>query len=515
MSDKSCRSCPSFLQASQTVSKFKRSIGAPMCGRYGHVLGKPGLKAAQESKLQEHFANRCDAYGEPLPPLPVDVKLMVVMPDMMARTADRSENAQNACNSCAMCKNFVKEDAVMDELGWTSGLCAAKGKLILSNRQIAEAKGCEYREWGPVRETTGGLHLLPEYEEAFAIPGDPVRAFLKSRKEGAVEPSEYPTDKEVEPEEAAAGIRAWRKVEDPNGSGNHTYLPIYDRNFFTPEEQAKIPLTGSDEHPELYADHFGGVYGCAVAWAELDETPTMWGQAGTGKTELFRHLAWLMQLPFERVSITASTELDDIIGKMRYTPDLGTYFQHGRLPKAWTKPCVLVIDEPNTGPLDVWQAIRPLTDNSKQLVIDQNESEHLDRHDDCYLGLAMNPAWDAKNIGALEIADADANRLFHTFVDLPPAVLEREIIAERVKLDGWELSAEQLNMVMKIAEEIRNLIKDGSLSNISWAIRPQIKVARALRWFSPVMAYRRAIGDFLDEEPREIILDVVRSHVKE
>lgn len=511
---KSCHSCPSFLLPTQAVSKFKRSIGAPMCGRYGHVLGKPGLKAAQEAKLQEHFASKCDAYGQPMPPLPVDIKLQVVMPDLDARTATLTPAQQSPVNSCAICKNFVREDAVVGELGWTAGLCAAKGKLILSNRQVAEAKNCEFRSFGKVRETTGGLHLLPEYEEAFATSGDPVRAFFKSRKEGIVDPTEYPSDKEVSPDEEESGIRAWRKVVDPDDSGSEVYLPIYRGDFFTPEEQSKIPKTGEDAHPELYVDHFGGVYGCAVAWMELDETPTLWGQAGTGKTELFRHLAWLMQIPFERVSVTASTELDDVAGKMRYTPDIGTYFQYGRLPKAWIKPCVLCIDEPNVGPVDVWQFLRPMTDNAKQLVLDMNDGEHLDRHSDCYLGLAMNPAWDAKNVGALEISDADANRLFHTFVELPPLALEREIIQERVKLDGWELSSDQLNMVMVIAGEIRDLAKDGTLQ-ISWGIRPQIKVARALKWFAPVAAYRRGVADFLDEEPREIILDVVRAHIKE
>lgn len=505
----SCRNCPSFLKADKTVSKFRKSIGAPMCGRYGHVLGKPGLKPIQESKLQQYFAGRCDAYGEPLPALPLEVRLQVVMPDMEARNRSIDRNMQDPVTSCVMCVNYVREESVIGELGWAAGLCAAKGKLILPNRQVKESDGCEYRKFGSVRENTGGLHLLPEYEDAFAH-GDPLRALMKASGD-ITEPLEYPTDKEVSEEDHENGIKAWREVFDPDGSDNSVFLPIYRRDFFSAEEQTKIPLTGSDTHPELYIDHFGGVYGCAVAWTELDETPTLWGSAGTGKTELFRHLAWLMQLPFERMSITASTELDDLVGKMRYTPDIGTYFQYGRLPKAWIKPCVLVIDEPNTGPVEVWQAIRPMTDNAKQLVLDMNESESLDRHNDCYLGLAMNPAWDAKNVGALEIADADANRLFHQFVDLPPLVLERKIIQDRVKLDGWELSDEQMTLIMSVAGEIRDLVTDGTLS-ISWAIRPQIKVARALRWFSPVTAYRRAIGDFLDEEPREIILDLVRAH---
>jgi MoxR-like ATPase len=245
---------------------------------------------------------------------------------------------------------------------------------------------------------------------------------------------------------------------------------------------------------------------------ELDETPVFWGQPGVGKTELLRHAAWIMQMPFRRISITASTDIDDVAGKMMFSPDKGTWFQYGRLPEAWTKPGVLCIDEPNVAEDPaVWHFIRPLTDNSKQMVLDMNESEHLDRCQDCYMGMAMNPAWDVRNVGALQIADADANRLFHTFIEMPPPELEREIIKQRVALDGWELSEDQLKMVMDIAKDIRGLTEDDGLP-ITWAIRQQIKVSRALRWFSPPTAYKRAAGDYLAPDAMKILLDQVNGH---
>jgi MoxR-like ATPase len=250
----------------------------------------------------------------------------------------------------------------------------------------------------------------------------------------------------------------------------------------------------------------------AIAWTELDETPALWGEAGTGKTELYRHLAYLMHLPFERISITGSTELDDLAGKMHYSPEKGTYFSYGRLPRAWTKPCVICIDEPNVGQPDVWQFLRPLTDNSKQLVLDQNNGEAIKRHQDCYMGMAMNPAWDPKNVGTAQIGDADARRLWHIFLELPPEVLEREIIANRVALDGWEIDKERLDTIMAIAGELRGLIKDGTLP-ITWGLAQQIKVARASRWFDMVVSYRRAIGDYLEPDALEVLLDVVRANV--
>lgn len=512
---KTCLSCPSYLRTpEEQVSKFKKSIGAPVCGRFGHALGKPGLPQSQTEKLATHFAKTCPGHGASLPAVPQEYRFQVTLPDLDAveNKDSVSDFSRETCTSCSSCKNFVRDDIVASELGWATGMCAAKGKLILPSRQTFEAKNCEYREWGTIRRSTAGLHLLPEYEDAFQLNADPVRAYFKAKKEGGpVDPREYETDREVGEDDKQLGIRAWRRVVDPEASGNEVWLPIYSPDLMSDEDRKRVPQAGDDEHPELYVDHFGGVFACAVAWTELDETPSLWGEAGVGKTELFRHLAWLMQLPFIRISITGSTELDDLAGKMHYDPSKGTYFQYGRLPRAWERPAVLCIDEPNVGPPDVWQFLRPMTDNRKQLVLDMNEGEAISRNNDCYLGMAMNPAWDPKNVGTGQIADADARRLFHIFVDLPPASLEREIIANRVSLDGWEIDTQRLDTLMNIAVELRGLCKEDTLP-ITWGIAQQIKVARALRWFTPTVAYRRAVADYLEPEAQAVLLDVVRAH---
>jgi hypothetical protein len=123
----------------------------------------------------------------------------------------------------------------------------------------------------------------------------------------------------------------------------------------------------------------------------------------------------------------------------------------------------------------------------------------------------MNPSWDARNIGAAPISDADNSRLFHIEVTLPPEHVERRIIKERVKLDGWEIKEEQLKMLMGIALELRALAENGTLP-VSWGVRDQIKVARALRWFGTLTAYRRATADALEPEARRALLAVVEAH---
>lgn len=508
---KNCKACPSFVPEDQVLNLWGKSIGAPICGRLGKILGRPGTPERQIDNLHKHIASSCAFFGQPNPGATLDRQTQVAMPNLEAMQPSPNEQMKKACTTCAACTKYIQPHAVAEAFGWTEGMCSATGRLLLGNKLTFEARNCEYREWGSNSSNAHSMVLLPEYEDAFAFASDPIRAYFKNKDMDFVDPADYETDREVTEDEAKGGIRAWRKIIDPEGSGAEVFLPIYRRDFFEPEEQAKIPRSGDDEHPELYVDHFGGVYTTAVAWTELDETPAAWGEAGNGKTELFRHLAWLMCLPFERMSITAETTVDELIGKMLFIGN-ETVFQYGRLPRAWQKPCVLVVDEPNAGPPEVWQTLRPLTDNSKQLVIDQNNSERITRHDDCYLGMAMNPAWDTKNVGVMPIADADARRLYHIYVYPPPEILEREIIKARVSLDGWEMPDAMLDMVMSIAKDLRGLSEDGTLP-VTWGVAQQIKVARGMRWFEPITAYKRAIGDFLEPEAQEVLLSAVRQHV--
>lgn len=508
----SCIGCPSRLGANEAGTFFKKSIGAPMCGRYGFVLGKPELSAAGEKRIAEHYGADCDSVGASLPGGPAVYNTKVALPDPVVLKAGMTNDAQQkSVNSCLGCSNYIPAEKVMEKYGWPAGMCAATGRLLLTPRLSIEAQNCGWRQPGGAHEIEE-MALVEPYDSAMA-PQDAVSVFLRTKAHGGpVDPNACETDRPVSEDDSAAGVRAWRRIPDPSNDDRATWLPIYKGEMFEDEESDKIPHSGDEEHPELYVDHSGLVYRVAVLWRELDETPALWGMPGTGKTELARHMAWLMQLPFDRVSITASSEIDDLAGKMHFSPEKGTFFQYGRLPNRWGKPGVLVLDEPNTGPDEVWQFIRPLTDNSKQLVLDQNRGERLSRNDDCYLMLAMNPAWDIRNVGANQIGDADGNRLMHLHLELPPEKLEREIIRQRVEVDGKIISDKDLDRVMAIAKDIRGLTEDGSLP-ITWGIRPQIKVARAIPFFDLLTVYRLAVADYLEPEAREAILDAVRAHV--
>ena len=307
------------------------------------------------------------------------------------------------------------------------------------------------------------------------------------------------------------GIRTWRPVEDMRGSGKKTLIPVFDPDSFPESEREKIPTTGGTGNPELYIDADNYTFTIAVWWMELDEVPFLWGRPGTGKTEIIRHMMWLMAAPFDRVSITTEMEEDDLIGKWQFRNG-ETVFHPGRLPLRWAKRGGLVIDEWNVGPDPVMQRLRPVLDNSKSLVLDEADGEEVKRHDFTFLAATGNPAWDVRNLGTRDMADADLDRLTHIFMELPPREVEFEILRTKMEARHIDVSDDQIEKVLDVSEDIRGLVNDGVLP-VSWGLRPNLKVLANLAWFDPVTAYKRSVLDALDPESREMVLKVVTSKV--
>ncbi len=521
-SQKSCRDCPSYLDEENAQRFFGKSIGVPMCARYGHLLGKSDFKPGQNRNIVEFFAGRCPDYGGEKPPAPPELPLIHISTPSVEALKVTEQRSPDSVTSCDACTFYVSPGTVNQKIGYPAGVCGKKGRVIFPTKRVKEAQACDVKSLAthatPPRPWLDSMALLPIYDGTQNLEPSPISAFLARKGKPVVEPSTYATDAPIGAEDKEEGIRAWRRLPDPFGGPRSVMMPIFDREHFGASEQAKIPQTNDENHPEWYADTGGYLYKLLVAWRGLDETPILWGQAGVGKTELLRYAAWMMQLPFERVSITKSSNVDDLAGKpqVRAVGDAGameTTFQYGRVPRAWGKPCILLLDEPNVADDEVWQFLRPLTDNAKQLVLDQNEGELLMRNSHCYLAMAANPAHDTRNIGAQEISDADSSRIWHVKMELPVRAVEEEIIRMACAGDDFEISKEQLKLVMDIAEDIRSQAELGALP-ISWGIRHNVKVARALAWFDAMEAYKIGAANFLEPEVAELILEPVRSRVE-
>lgn len=512
-----CKDCPSFIPADQVAIEFGgKTSGSPMCKRFGYVLGRPELDDATHEAIGEHYASECDFFGKERPKAkPIEYQSRVVHSDPAALALNGGKAA--TLDTCRNCKNCVGNMTVRHEIGYGLDLCRAKGSLIMNPRN--ECKGCPFATDAAITDpsnfyeaTTLDLELVDQYKPGFRIPVEKaIQKFMKNARADVL-PNDYPTDKPLVKADIDEGIRAWRKVTDPNGSGNYTFLPIFNESVFTKDERSLIPRAGDDTHPELYVDYAGLLYSFAVDAYEMEETLALQGEPGLGKTEAARMFAFLMQVPFRRISFTESSEIDDIIGKMVFE-DGETRFHEGRLVDAYKRPGVLVLDELNAAPDAIRQALRPLFDNNKQLVLDQGKGNIVSRNENCFFVLAQNPSWDHRNSGLFEAADADYNRLSVVEVPYPPEAVERHIITERCKLDEYEIPQKTLDAILKIAEDIREASRQGSVP-FTWGIRQQIKVARKTQFYGLVDSYRKSALDFYEPQVREIVITIINSHTE-
>lgn len=516
---KSCDTCPSFVtDPAQQRKLFGKIAGVPLCGRYGHVLEAPKNDTESNEALRMEMAMKCDSHGLEPTETPVSVSLRVAEPDTEILKAGAPDEEIGSCRSCANC---VPDSEVLSKFGWGLPLCKAHGKLVVKERSM-------WRECGFSRKTgsgwdtatSDGVELIDVLKPGFRLDPAVVIAATCSHVDLTVDPQEYVTDAEVTEEDRTLGIRAWRKITDPDGHGAPVLLPIFDINHFSEEEREEIPLKGDPEHPENYLDYQGLFYSFAVESYELKETPLLQGAPGLGKTEFARALAYSMSLPFVRITFRQRMDAEALLGSPQYDPEEGTYFQPGRLPKWWERACVLLLDEPNlVEDDDVLHTIRPMTDNSSQLVVEgasgagQRGSWRFDRDRFCFLLLAQNPSWDPRNIGTRELASADANRLSVLNLEDPPEDIVRHIVKTRCLHDGYDIPSEKLDVIMSASKDIRRLEDEGVFPD-HWGTRQIIKIARKTRFYTMERAFRVAALDLYDPTVAEAVMVAVNSYLE-
>lgn len=506
---KNCQDCPSYLlaDAPELRDRFGRPTGGPMCGRFGHVLGSSHSQPADLEQIGLTMAPQCEGFGQPMPD-----DLLYSHPSyggpIVAVPADMT--SPNVCDtsvrSCNSCLHSVGAEPVYAELGWALPVCKVFGKLIL--KPVAEARECNYRFGGPADSSTNDINLIEMLREGYRIPTEEAIKQYISQVD-FIDPKDYLTDVPVTREDELAGVGAWRRIFDPEGTGRFCDLPIMKADHYTEEMRGLIPQTHDGGNPELYIDYNNLLFQAAVEWS-LRETPALVGEPGTGKTQFGRYLAWLCQMPFIRVQFQRDMDVEDLLGSPQLK-DGETFFEPGQLPIAWMNDVVLVADEPNLGPDAAWQVMRPITDNSKELKIG---NMIFPRGRFNIFLMAMNPSWDARNIGANQLADADGNRLSFLSVERPPEPVERHIIKTYcMELDGYEIPDSTVDVIIAAGNDIRALAESGEFPG-SWATRQSIKVARKTAWYPIPQAFKVAALNNLDPETVEAVLNLINTLVE-
>lgn len=486
-----------------------------MCGRHGYVLGYSEQPDEDRKQTYFAFASDCAEHGEPLPSKPVSLRPRVSTLTEQIIADGPTGEVLNSCNSCMNC---VKHDTVLEQWGWPLPLCRAKGTLIFD--PITEAKGgqgvdpCPWASLGMPGESLSGVELRKEFQRGFVWNAAKMFEAAVNNGNLNLEPTEYKTDSSVSPEDQADGIRAWRKIDCPFGTGKIVYLPIFDRDFFTPEEQEKIPQTGDSHNPELYIDYSNLLWRFGVSTWQRDKTLLIQSLPGLGKTEFTYWLAWLMQLPWTRIFFTDSIEWDDIFGKVLFM-DNETVWQDGRFTEAFVRPGIICEDEPNLARSEIVSTLRTTTEKVPTLFLDagiskeNGEKVKLTKHGHKYNFRiwTANPAWDPRNIGTKELAAADISRLAPAVLEVPPPQIERHIIKRSVKeLEDFDIPDALLDDILKVSADLRAASENGDYPG-TWGIRENIDVAGNLAWYPFEEAYRMTALNYFEPETAKFVIE--------
>jgi MoxR-like ATPase len=512
----SCRTCPSFVPAEEAATVYVKSPNADSCAKFGRMLSRPDKGDDVNARICERFAASCADHGNPRPvPIPM-LRAKVAEGDPAGRTRIGFSSADKPA-SCAQCEHFVQADIVKRELGWTLGMCAQIGRLIFPNRMPQEAAECGVGFKGPNRSTADGVILLPEYERSTPIRvgagGVPAAQYVLTDEiaRHQQDPRSYETDKEVTDEDRARNIRAWRKVNDPEGQKPPAYLPIFDGPALYGTDPRQ---TYEGMRPDLYVDHQGLLYDLACIAYKARRVPLLIGGAGTGKTELAFFFAYCMDLEGHRLQVSKGTEDYHWTGEggLEVDPASGqnvTVWKDGRLSRLVGRPGVITMDELNVKS-EIEELVRPLLDGSKALTLDAAQGVKRVLGDRTYLFATQNPSDDPIYVGTEPLSAAALSRVSPIQVGLPDDAVERAIIRKHCADDGYSIDTVTLDKIMQIAQDLRTMIADGALP-IAWGIRDQVKVAVYTEFFGLEKAYRRAIIDGLERTTVDTVLATVRS----
>ena len=189
---RTCKLCPSYLTAEEADNFYGMSIGAPMCAKFGKVLGAPGIPPLAENKLQDTIASKCSGFGSKKPTDPpgyLQTEVLTPDTDAVAENAKSpaDDDEQRMVNTCRNCAFYIRPEAVSQKFGYTAGACRQTGRLLITSRLSKEAEPCTFKKPGQQRDGMSIVNLLPLYAEAKSFDPSALGKFRQAIRDGDLE----------------------------------------------------------------------------------------------------------------------------------------------------------------------------------------------------------------------------------------------------------------------------------------------------------------------------------------
>lgn len=233
------------------------------------------------------------------------------------------------------------------------------------------------------------------------------------------------------------------------------------------------------------------------------------GPTGAGKTKLAETISAFFQQPVQSINCSVDLDAEALLGFKTIVLKEGLNsieFVEGPVLEAMKKGHILYIDEINMAKSETLPILHSVLDYRRMLT-NPFTGEVIKAHPDFSVIAAINEGY----IGTTPMNEALKNR----FVSYSIPYISGELL-EKLWMELFPTASKELHVLMlNLAEDLMNQVKQGLLSEEAASIRSMQYAMELAEYIDPMRAITYAIAEKLeDDQEKKLVIELASSWMK-
>ncbi|MBM7700142.1 AAA family ATPase [Kurthia huakuii] len=233
------------------------------------------------------------------------------------------------------------------------------------------------------------------------------------------------------------------------------------------------------------------------------------GPSGSGKTKMAETISAYFNQPMHSINCSVDLDAESMLGFKTVVQQQGQTiidFVEGPVVKAMKAGHILYIDEINMAKAETLPILHSVLDHRRMLT-NPFTGEVIYAHEDFNVIAAINEGY----IGTTPMNEALKNR----FVSYSVPYISGEQLSELWQERFPTLPAATKTMMLSLAEDLKNQVQQGMLSEEAASIRSLLDATELAQYIEPLRAIRYAIAEKLaDQTERELVIELAKTWIK-
>ena len=233
------------------------------------------------------------------------------------------------------------------------------------------------------------------------------------------------------------------------------------------------------------------------------------GPSGSGKTKMAETISAYFNQPMHSINCSVDLDAESMLGFKTVVQQQGQTiidFVEGPVVKAMKAGHILYIDEINMAKAETLPILHSVLDHRRMLT-NPFTGEVIYAHEDFNVIAAINEGY----IGTTPMNEALNNR----FVSYSVSYISGEQLSELWQERFPTLPAATKTMMLSLAEDLKNQVQQGMLSEEAASIRSLLDATELAQYIEPPRAIRYAIAEKLaDQTERELVIELAKTWIK-